>query len=52
MLKSESQKFIDQGLLMIVSEFNSDSQCNISTLYTTQKGKFLCDGIASDLFVV
>jgi oxygen-independent coproporphyrinogen III oxidase len=51
-LKSESQKFIDQGLLMIVSEFNSDSQCNISTLYTTQKGKFLCDGIASDLFVV
>ncbi len=39
-LKQQSQKFLDDGLLVI--------QNNI--LKTTLKGKFLTDGIASDLF--
>lgn len=39
-LKEQSQKFLDDGLLVI--------QNNI--LKTTLKGKFLTDGIASDLF--
>tara|TARA_B110001454_G_scaffold200496_1_gene206162 strand:+ start:546 stop:1718 length:1173 start_codon:yes stop_codon:yes gene_type:complete len=51
-LKNESQKFIDQGLLMIISDYNSVSDRNESILYTTQKGKFLCDGIAADLFKI
>ena len=41
-LKSHSQKFLDQGL-MIESE---------STLKLSDKGKLLADGIIADLFVV
>jgi oxygen-independent coproporphyrinogen III oxidase len=41
-LKKASQKFIDDGLLIIEEE----------TLKATQKGKFLVDGIASELFIV
>lgn len=42
----QSKKFIDEGLLEITSnEFEK-------VLKTTQKGKFLSDGIASDLFCV
>ncbi|VXC35152.1 Oxygen-independent coproporphyrinogen-III oxidase-like protein [Flavobacterium sp. 9AF] len=41
-LKKQSQKFIDDNLLVL--------EDNI--LKTTQKGKFLSDGIASDLFLV
>jgi len=51
-IKKESQKFIDQGLLVITSETNHSSNIQAQKLYTTQKGKFLCDGIASDLFKI
>lgn len=42
LLLTSSQKYIDKGLLAITEQ----------TLLTTEKGKFLCDGIASDLFIV
>jgi len=51
-LKTATQKFIDQGLLRITSETIYSSTVQHETIYTTQKGKFLCDGIASDLFVI
>jgi oxygen-independent coproporphyrinogen-3 oxidase len=41
-IHKQSEKFIADGLLLI----------NESVLLTTQKGKFLCDGIASDLFLL
>ena len=41
-LNQQSQRFIDDGLLIVENQ----------TLKTTKKGKFLCDGIASDLFLV
>lgn len=51
-IKKESQKFIDQGLLLITSETCHSSNRKTQKIFTTQKGKFLCDGIASDLFKV
>jgi len=51
-IKSAAQKFIDQGLLVITSETNHSSNTQAQIVYTTQKGKFLCDGIASDLFKI
>jgi oxygen-independent coproporphyrinogen-3 oxidase len=41
-LLTQSRKFLDDGLLELVDE----------TIKTTKKGKFLADGIASDLFLV
>lgn len=41
-LKQQAQKFLDSGLLVL-----KDHQ-----LMTTKKGRFLADGIASDLFMV
>ena len=41
-LKKQSQKFIDDGLLLIADDI----------LKPTLKGKFLIDGIASDLFML
>ena len=41
-LKSESEKYIQQELLYFEDEI----------LKTTKKGKFLVDGIASDLFML
>lgn len=41
-LLKNAQKFIDKNLLIIKKNH----------LFTTKKGKFLCDGIASDLFEV
>ena len=41
-LSQQSHKFLEQGLLVIEND----------TLLTTKKGKFLADGIASDLFFV
>ena len=41
-LNQQSQRFIDDGLLIVENQI----------LKTTKKGKFLCDGIASDLFLV
>ena len=51
-IKKLAQKHIDQGLLMITSEVEQHSTIQIQKLFTTAKGKFLCDGIASDLFMV
>ncbi|MFD0963146.1 radical SAM family heme chaperone HemW [Pseudofulvibacter geojedonensis] len=42
-LLAKAAKFINEGLLYINNQ---------NVLLTTGKGKFLCDGIASDLFVV
>lgn len=41
-LLSSSEKHINQGVLTVVNK----------TLLTTDKGKFLCDGIASNLFLI
>jgi oxygen-independent coproporphyrinogen-3 oxidase len=41
-LNQQSQRFINDGLLEVKNQ----------TLKTTKKGKFLCDGIASDLFLL
>ena len=51
-LKKEAQKFIDQGALVITSEVSHSSEIQSQKLYTTHQGKFLCDGIASGLFIV
>jgi oxygen-independent coproporphyrinogen-3 oxidase len=41
-LKKQAQKFLDDGLLSIDNHI----------LKTTTKGKFLTDGMASDLFLI
>jgi oxygen-independent coproporphyrinogen-3 oxidase len=41
-LKKQAQKFLDDGLLYIEN----------NVLKTTLKGKFLTDGMASDLFLI
>ncbi len=46
-LKNNAQPFIKKGLLEIKLSVNSNK-----TLITTKKGKFLADGIASDLFMI
>jgi oxygen-independent coproporphyrinogen-3 oxidase len=46
-LQKSAQNFIDTGLLEVVSHSDSD-QC----LRCTEKGKFLADGLASDLFLL
>jgi oxygen-independent coproporphyrinogen-3 oxidase len=45
------QNFIDQGLLEIVTLSDCKSNCN-EKIKATSKGKFLIDGIASDLFMI
>ena len=50
-LKGVSEKFIESGLLVTSSDFDV-SQNRVETLKTTQKGKFLVDGIASELFIL
>ncbi|MDH5413333.1 MAG: radical SAM family heme chaperone HemW [Flavobacteriaceae bacterium] len=46
-LVKKSGKFIEQGLLFM------DAECEKSdVLKTTNKGKFLCDGIASEIFMI
>ena len=52
-LKKQAQKFINDNLLEIVtSSVPMQSGCFEKILRTTKKGKFLTDGIASDLFLV
>lgn len=51
-IKKMAQKYIDQGLLVIISETEQSSPVQIQKLFTTTKGKFLCDGITSGLFMV
>lgn len=50
-LHGASEKFIESGLLVTSSDFDA-SQNRVETLKTTQKGKFLVDGIASELFIL
>ncbi|MEC3906702.1 radical SAM family heme chaperone HemW [Tamlana sp. 2201CG12-4] len=50
-LKTGAEKFISQGLLAVSSEAKDDGNYT-DTLITTQKGKFLVDGIASELFMI
>ena len=54
LLKS-AKKFINQELLVISSEFDENQfrkLGSIEKLSTTKKGKFLADGIASELFMI
>jgi len=46
-LIKNSMPFIEKGLMEIQTDANSEK-----VLITTKKGKFLADGIASDLFVI
>lgn len=50
-LLKEADKFIDQGLLVISKDYDENQNC-IETLTITDKGKFLSDGIASELFMI
>ncbi|NMH87213.1 radical SAM family heme chaperone HemW [Flavivirga algicola] len=50
-LRVSSEKFIKDGSLVVARGLDED-QNNIETLITTQKGKFLVDGIASELFIL
>lgn len=53
-LIKNAEKFINQGLLVIENELNQpDSDNNVKkVLKTTSKGKFLADGLASELFII
>ena len=51
-LLESSKKYIDQKLLVVTSSDFDDNQKNIEKLKASQKGKFLIDGIASDLFIL
>lgn len=50
-LLKNAQNFIDQGLLEIVTSNEYESNY-VEKLKVTSKGKFLVDGIASDLFMI
>ena len=50
-LNSSSEKYINQNLLVASSDFD-ENQNFIENLKLTNKGKFLADGIASDLFMI
>jgi len=47
-----AQKFIEQGLLTITTGDFDESHNGFDKLITTNKGKFLVDGIASELFMI
>ncbi|RLK06928.1 radical SAM family heme chaperone HemW [Tenacibaculum discolor] len=53
-LLKNAEKFINQGLLVIDNELKKpDSDNNVKkVLKTTSKGKFLADGLASELFII
>ncbi|WP_242155883.1 radical SAM family heme chaperone HemW [Aestuariivivens sediminis] len=50
-LKTRSKKFIDRDLLIISTDYSERNSHN-GILKTTPKGKFLVDGMASDLFML
>lgn len=50
-LKKASKKYLTNGLLIISSGLDQN-QNSIEILKTTQKGKFLVDGIAVELFMI
>lgn len=51
-LKKVSRKYIDQDLLSVTSSDFDENQNYVEKLIATQKGKFLVDGIASNLFMI
>ncbi|WP_282136418.1 radical SAM family heme chaperone HemW [Seonamhaeicola maritimus] len=51
-VKRASEKYIEQSLLCFTSNEFNDNQNSTEKLITTQKGKFLVDGIASELFMI
>ncbi|CAM1370681.1 Oxygen-independent coproporphyrinogen-3 oxidase [Tenacibaculum sediminilitoris] len=53
-LLKNAEKFINQGLLVIANEENQTepSYNDGGVLKTTSKGKFLADGLASELFII
>ena len=51
-LLASANKFIREGLLSVTMEEMGDVQTPTETLKTTQKGKFLADGLASELFII
>lgn len=53
-LITSSEKYINQNLLVITDQKISSSlnHCNNHILKSTQKGQFLVDGIASELFMI
>lgn len=58
-LLKNAEKFINQGLLTVIASETKQSTLKEKTLQndnlvlkTTQKGKFLADGLASDLFII
>ncbi|KAB1067968.1 radical SAM family heme chaperone HemW [Tamlana haliotis] len=50
-LKKQSKNFIKEGLLVVSNDVNELNK-PIQRLKATQKGKFLIDGIASELFMI
>ncbi|SDB65261.1 oxygen-independent coproporphyrinogen-3 oxidase [Flavobacteriaceae bacterium MAR_2010_188] len=50
-LMKNSQKYISEGLLELKNP-TIEKLANHEVLTITKKGKFLCDGIASDLFIL
>ncbi|MCB0376626.1 MAG: hypothetical protein KDD04_11960, partial [Sinomicrobium sp.] len=48
-LLQHAQKHLENGLLVLENPASSGGETS-PTLKTTRKGKFFCDGIASDLF--
>ena len=54
-LTTSAKKYIDKGLLIVTSsdpDSRNQNRDSIEKLKTTQKGKFLVDGIASELFMI
>ena len=51
-LKKTSKQYLDEGLLTVTSRDFDENQNNIEKLVATQKGKFLIDGIASEMFMI
>lgn len=51
-LKKTSEKFITQGLLAVISSDDDERANCIEKLTATPKGKFLVDGMASELFMI
>lgn len=50
-LLKNAEKFINQGLLVLENEVEQPGS-NKNVLKTTEKGKFLADGLASELFII
>ena len=51
-LLAAAEKFIQEGLLQVVKDDTHRNEAPKAILKTTQKGKFLADGLASELFII